>query len=400
MKILSIVSTFNESCGNAYFSKILQESIQDESLKVDCQELDLSLTRSVNLKARWYANKHIKNMAKKIATYDGVNIQLEPFLYGSNRKDIVKRVKILTGANPNVSVTFHSPRLNYSKNFYLRTFLLKIFKLNIIQAFKDLLVSFKMNEIIDINHDIIKHLSKKNIPIIVHTQRAKKQILNLYNYKNVFVHPLQMVDQTIKSDNQLLDKLKYEFSCSENDVIIGMFGYINEYKGHTIALQAMKLLPSNYKLFIFGRQHPQTIKQNEFCSKYLEELQFIIQNTKELKNRVFFVGEVETTDFINLASQVDVVWLPYVENGQDGSGIASICFDVSKRIICSSSFAFDELLKLINYKNYYRFDIGNYVQMAQKTLQIMKADINKDPVPDRKFSLNTQAQLYKSFVRN
>ena len=66
-----------------------------------------------------------------------------------------------------------------------------------------------------------------------------------------------------------------------------------------------------------------------------------------------------------------VCWLPYREVGQDGSGIAAICLDNAKKVVCSASFAFDENLLLDPKPNMRRFDIGNYIQLADTTLMTM-----------------------------
>ena len=42
-------------------------------------------------------------------------------------------------------------------------------------------------------------------------------------------------------------------------VLIGVFGFINEYKGIGTAIQALQHLPKNHHLLIFGGVHPQEI---------------------------------------------------------------------------------------------------------------------------------------------
>jgi hypothetical protein len=90
---------------------------------------------------------------------------------------------------------------------------------------------------------------------------------------------------------------------------------------------------------------------------------------------------------------VDCVWLPYLEVGQDGSGIASICCDVSDNVLASTAFSFDELLKLIPYPTVRRFDIGNTIELAQKTKG--KSFVCSDNFDKNKsFNLNSQAKIY------
>lgn len=68
-----------------------------------------------------------------------------------------------------------------------------------------------------------------------------------------------------------------------------MFGFINEYKGHTIAIKALASLLRDYMLLLFGRQHLQNIRKKEQVSHYTYLLQ---EKTVEAKldDCVFFMG--------------------------------------------------------------------------------------------------------------
>lgn len=393
MKKISIVSSYSDSCGNAYFTKVLEKSIQNNGYDVKCVELDLDLTQAIDLKTRKRADRHIDDLCAEIKQSDACNIQLEAGLYGTIPKDIFNRIKKLCLSNKRISVTLHSPRILNSNPAAQRDAIRDMLKGKLISGFKKYL-NYKKDSIhVEINKRIIKFLVEKNIPIIVHTIRAKKQINLFFNYKNVFVHPLKFVSPFNAIDLTKIQQLRSTYKLHSNDFVIGMFGYVNDYKGHMTALKAMEIMPENYKLFIFGRVHPQTIGVKELINPYIEKMNKEIINNNFLKNRVFYIGEKNTNDFIDYAATVDMVWLPYVEVGQDGSGIASICTDVAKNVLASNSFAFDELLKLIPYPNMERFDIGNYIELAQKTV-FSKESVNSDEIKNKNFSTDTQAKLY------
>jgi glycosyltransferase involved in cell wall biosynthesis len=402
MKKFGFVSSYSESCGNASFTKLLIESVNELNIEVNAEAipLELNLLQSANRKIRKAGNIHIDELSKAAAKFDYLNIQMEAGLYGTLPNDIINRFKKLVKSNRNVSVTLHSPRLISSSNADLRSGILKIFKLDIKNGIKEILASFLSEIHIKINRRIILESKKANARLIVHTNRSKHQIITIMNYNAdlITVHPLQMVPNNHMFNNNALDKIKFEYDIKDGHKLIGMFGYISSYKGHLDALKALSLLPNNYHLMIFGRQHPQTIKNNGSVDYYLELLINTINSNPKLRSRVHFVGELNDQDFINTSAQIDCVWLPYYENGQDGSGIASICFEVSKCIICSTSFAFDELFKLNNYFNYLRFDIGNSLELAEKTKRIIrKYETEKNPVlknSANKFSPTTQAIAY------
>lgn len=397
MKRIAFVSSYDESCGNASFTEVLMESIRMKGYIVDCIKLNLELTNSINSKIRKKADLHIDDICEKLQKYDGVNIQFEAGLYGTLPSDIISRTLKLARANKNTSVTLHSPRLvpsSSNERNHIKSFLTgKIFS-----AIKEYLLFKKSIIHYEINQKIILELTKLNKKLIVHTMRAKNQIDILYSYSNVIVHPLMFVKEDFQIDYSHINKVKKNLGLSDTDIIIGMFGYISEYKGHTIALEALKYLPNNYKLCIFGRQHPQTIQIGKIDS-YLQKLQNIIDSTlikgskNKLEDRVYFMGEYPTVEFEQLAATSDIVWMPYMEVAQDGSGIASICLDVSTKVICSTAFSFEELFKLIKYNNVYKFDIGNALELASKTkMALMDSSLTVKRAQD--YSISTQAIAY------
>ncbi len=393
-----LVSSISESCGNAYFTEILMHGLSARGYDVECASLDLSLTQSLEKVIRNKADLHIDALCKQISNAQAVNIQFEAGLYGTAPSDIIKRFKKLISANKNTSVTLHSPRLMGAPSGYRDA--IKLFLTgNIKSAYQKYMEIFKSGIHFNLNRSIIKVIVRKKIKMIVHTNRAKDQICKLYgcDENDILVHPLKFIAEERVVDYDKLEKLKKQYSLDGEDKIIGMFGYISFYKGHTTAMEAIKNLPKKYKLIIFGRVHPQTIRSGESVDSYIKQLSdYIIKN--KLKDRVYFAGEVNTEDFIDYAGAVDCVWLPYLEVGQDGSGVASICCDISKNVIASNSFAFDELMKLIPYPTVRRFDIGSYLELAQKTKQNIDF-IDSTSVRNLKFNLHSQTLTYEKSVK-
>lgn len=390
---LAIVSSYSESCGNAAFTKVLHDSIEDHShVQVTVIELNLRLLQSANKVVRRLGDSHIKDICKTLRNFDAVNLQIESGLYGSIPNDIVKRIKALIDSNSNTSLTLHAPRLIPS-SMHFRTGIKKILSLHILSGVKEVLSSLVSDVNIKINKKIIRHAIKRKKHLIVHTLRAREQIKQHFSYENIDVHPLKIVSESFIADHKKSIDIRKDLDLTSSDILIGMFGYISAYKGHADALKAITYLPNNYKMLIFGRQHPQTLKTDGIVDSYLDSLLKIIEDKPTLKERVFFLGELSEQDFIQMASNIDIAWLPYYENGQDGSGIASICLDVCGRVLCSNSFAFDELFKLLPYKNYMRFDIGNTMELANKTKMFLK----KQPCiyyTHGKYNISSQVEIY------
>jgi glycosyltransferase involved in cell wall biosynthesis len=394
---MAIVSSYSVSCGNAAFTRVLHDSIEYfyNNIEVEVIELDLNLLQSTVREIRRKADNHIEDICARLKLYDFVNIQMEAGLYGTLPVDIIWRFKKLVTANKNISVTLHSPRLVGSANSWNRSAIKKFFTFNPKGGIKDFLVGIYSDIHIKINKKIVLSAIKNNARLIVHTYRSKKQILDFFSYSKVDVHPLKMVPYDYKKNYKTYEKICFEAGLGKEDVVIGMFGYISAYKGHLDALNALKHLPKNYKLLIFGRQHPQTLRSNGQVDHYLDLLQTKITKDESIKGRVLFMGELNDSDFLDVVSSVDISWLPYYENGQDGSGIASICLDLSARVLCSSSFAFDELFKLVEYKNVRRVDIGNKLEIALKTMMFMRSEKTQGPFSDEsRYSIKSQADNY------
>jgi glycosyltransferase involved in cell wall biosynthesis len=394
---MAIISSYSESCGNAAFTKVLHDSIEHyhKNIEVEVVELNLQILQSIDSIVRRSADAHIDRICKSLVNFDFVNIQMETGLYGTMPSDIINRFHKIIKTNKVTSVTLHSPRL-ISSNPLMREGIKKIIKGSIKTGMNELLSTWYSNVHYRINRKIIKLTMKYNSQIIVHTERAKNQIETLFDYKNIIVHPLKLVGPSYIYKSKTFRDVKQQLNLENtNCIFIGMFGYISQYKGHVQALQALELLPKQYKLLFFGRQHPQTLKSDGRVDAYLEHLIHRCNTTIKLKNRVYFLGELNDNDFLDVVSDIDVSWLPYFENGQDGSGIASICLDLCARVVCSTSFAFDELFKLINYKNSLRFDIGNINELALKTEILMKKIKPQKPYFNENiFNLRTQAAVY------
>src|SRR5205814_1795337 len=55
-------------------------------------------------------------------------------------------------------------------------------------------------------------------------------------------------------------------------VLIGVFGFLNQYKGFGTAIQALHYLPENYHLLIFGGIHPNEIAEHRQIHPYISSL--------------------------------------------------------------------------------------------------------------------------------
>jgi glycosyltransferase involved in cell wall biosynthesis len=400
----AIVSSVSESCGNAAFTQVLLDTLNTDDLHVSGVRLNLDLTQSTDPLLIKMADLHIKQIAERLKGFDAVNLQYEPGLYGPNLKKIYERLRILLRNRNNYVITIHSTRLfSMDKSGVIKPFLKTLMRMKPSEAVRTLSSILNSRRIARGNRNCLKLFIKAGAHLIVHTQKSATLIKDLFNYERVSVHPLKFVDTSSSFANS--KNWRKQLGLSQEHILIGVFGYISSYKGHEAAILALSNLPEKYVLLIAGRQHPQTVKDNVPLDPFLnllinkiEEISTLDEKRKRfpLKRRVFFLNELEDTAFQNLAACVDFAWMPYHEVGQDGSGMASILFDLSKKVIASNSKAFDELIALEPGYKCERFDIGNYLELANKTLSYQEY---RD-LESLRYTLKTQAKLYNSLLKN
>lgn len=391
MKKLAIISSYDESCGNAYFTDVLISTINglEKGVVATPVGLNLRLTQNIGTLEQKAAERHIDEIAKAVSEFDAVNIQFESQLFGIIPSDVKKRLLKLIQANPKTFVTYHSPRVigNFTNR---KNAIRKLLTFNILGAFKSELQNYRSNFDVYLNRAIFKNLKKKNVPIIVHTKRSEENIRDLFSINKVFTHPLQFASRKEHSE-EAYNAFRKRIGVSDQVKLVGLFGYLSKYKGHLDAIKALEALPKEVHFVIAGRQHPQTLG-NKDSEKYIKALVSLIQKNTNLHGRVHFIGELPNEEFELAVANVDCCLLPYHEVGQDGSGIASICFELGQRVLCSNSLAFDELFKLVPEYRSERFDLGNTLELTEKITNILTEKVK--PTTSKIFTLETQAELY------
>lgn len=418
MKKMAIVSSYNELCGNATYTEVLRKEFS-KYYKVDVLALRSDLLGSTKSNIVRLGDKHIKNIAIKLKEYDYVNIQFEAGLYGVTRGDIFRRIKMLINSCDNLIFTMH--RVDIPESLLDKQYLKKLMSGNWIGNIK----TFRQNSYMaHLYYMIICYLkkisNKKNINVIVHTKREKKNIQQIFKFNRVFDFPITFLDENMRQRERSEQERKIfleKYGLQEDDVIIGLFGFISEYKGHETAIKSLKFLPENYKIMIFGSQHPMSIMSNTPIDGYIHRLvKLIEENSYELNfsskvnfdkieslqkrsfdKRVFFAGSLNDEDFIDALYCCDFAVLPYMETNQSGSGIASLVLESKIKSLFSNNKAFFELQKY--YPNCFEsFDIGNYNELAYKLLNYKSDYTTKLNKCLEKYNLETNVLFQKNIL--
>ena len=399
-KKLAIISTFDDLCGIASYTRSIIRQLEN-SYDITVFDLDQFIFRAKSKRIITLANKEVNRICGLLPEFDAVNIQLEHGTLGNTPEQIMRRLLKFCRAAPNLSITFHT--IIHSEKATSEVFPL-VFKGRLKSAYAKLKSNIREGRLAEpLYRELRKLQKKKPISVICHTKRDARSLRMVYGIENVYDHPLAFYSESeikgIKSDIRLSKDFPMVAQNLKNgDVLLGCFGFLGTYKGLGTAIQALKLLPSNYKLAVFGGVHPNAIQKNELINPYVdgvlnslspgqkalsklssssagttnvslssfEDFKQIInlESEDDLSKRVLFVGALTDDSFPKAMAVCDIVLLPYVEVGQSASGPMSMAVDVGSNIIASRTKAFMQFARYYPQR-FEMFDVGNYLQLSQ-----------------------------------
>jgi glycosyltransferase involved in cell wall biosynthesis len=132
------------------------------------------------------------------------------------------------------------------------------------------------------------------------------------------------------------DEAKAALGYAPADRLLVVMGFVSEYKGHSVALDAMRSLPPEYKLAVVGGPHPQS---NDWAyDKVLGRSQ-----RKQVKNRVRVTDYVPSIEMRQYMAAADIVLAPYVMREVGSSAGISMGLSSGRPVIASRIPVFEEL---------------------------------------------------------
>jgi glycosyltransferase involved in cell wall biosynthesis len=130
------------------------------------------------------------------------------------------------------------------------------------------------------------------------------------------------------------ERLGYPADC----ILLSQFGFITPYKGHEVALDALKRLPGHYHLALVGGPHPEARGDAT-----LDRVLAAARRSRELAGRVRVTGYAEP-DLVDLYhAATDFCVAPYYDIKFAGSGAITWALSSGKPIIASRIPAFTEI---------------------------------------------------------
>jgi glycosyltransferase involved in cell wall biosynthesis len=399
---LALVSTGSKLCGVAAYAAALRRQLS-EAFDVTVFDLDQYLLRSTHRRVRNLADKHVKDICKEIARFDAVNLQLEHGTLGQRAPDIYRRFCWLAAAAPRLSVTFHT--LLTPPRFESGSLTKALLTLQWPTA-ERIYAGYSRHRLLSrgIARQLRRLQQAKQVSAIVHNRRDLYDAKYLYGISNVFDHPLAFLGNSeavaIRS-HASRHALPMLDSLPADTVLIGVFGFLNEYKGVGTAIEALRHLPANHHLLIFGGIHPNEITARQPLHPYISSLfrdafidmtiydrismprgegapalvlgpdrslsELLGAHPRDLSGRIHFMGALDDGQFLTGMAVCDAVVFPYLEVGQSASGPISQALELGCRIIASRTHTF------LQFAEYHRdaiefFDIGNHVELADRIL--------------------------------
>ncbi|HML09433.1 MAG TPA: hypothetical protein VK432_01140 [Stellaceae bacterium] len=396
---LAIVSTRNKLCGIAAYTQALERQLAD-IFDITVFDLDQYLLRGRHKRVRALGDRHIKDICQGIIEFDAVNLQLEFGTLGGAAKNIHRRFRWLVEAAPRLSVTFHT--LKRPTDFSWSDFLHAIVTLKWQRA-GNLRAAYAREKRLSegIAEELRRAQQRKPVSIIVHNRRDFSDASHLLGLKNVHHHPLSFLSaeeiETITSTARrqrfpLIDQLP------KTTKLIGVFGFLNDYKGFGTVIHALHHLPADHHLLIFGGTHPNEIQTNRPVHPYIASLlqdghvdatlyeqiavgparginltldiegqlaQLLGSHPRDLSGRIHFMGTADDADFVAGMAICDAVVMPYLEVGQSSSGPISLAVELGCRVIASRTQTFLEFARY--HPNAIEFfDIGNHLELAER----------------------------------
>lgn len=398
-KRVLMISTYRIACGIAAFTETLESHLTDR-FDIEIAALDQYVLRSKAPRLVAAADRLIADISKRASNVDVVNLQWEPGLLGIIPEQMLRRFRSILKSNHNMVVTVHSviPTQRFSPFEFWRKFR----DGGVRDAGRYAYVSHSLNRYAQQTYKLLaKAAQHPGFRVIVHTPRERRFFQEAIGIPNVFDHPLSQIrkgwEERLATAASIV-RQELELQYGEGRRFVGFFGFLSEYKGITTLVEAMRYLPDNFILLLFGGVHPNTIRQGDPVDPYLQRIMEAVDPTpkpdrssrKSLVDRVRFLGTLDDFEFAASMMACDVNVLPYLEVGQSASLPVALSIELQKPTIVSNNRTFVELAKYFP-KSMVFFDIGNHLQLAQTI-----SSITGKPWPKvgLRYTSKTQADFY------
>jgi glycosyltransferase involved in cell wall biosynthesis len=176
--------------------------------------------------------------------------------------------------------------------------------------------------------------------VIVHTRRSRAVLIDTGVPAEV-IHTMPIGFSPLRTNECRLDRAeaKRRLGLPPDCVLLSLFGFVASYKGHEVAVRALKTLPANHYLAIVGGPHP------EGSEKTLGNILRLWYKHDPARLRVTGFLEPRGLDLYHAAT--DICLAPYVDNKLSSSAAITWALTSGKPVIASNINAFREINETI-----------------------------------------------------
>jgi glycosyltransferase involved in cell wall biosynthesis len=358
-------------------------------------QLDQYLLRSHHTRLQSLANRSIKDIASRLKGFDSVNIQLEYSTLGRTPSQIVKRLRWLIRAAPAVSVTFHTVLGHSSMDWSVLRRDSVIWR---VQAICGSIRTFIRNYSIGNQIYAIMRAQQriKFVHAIVHTKRDAELLHDVYHINNVVHHPPACISaQQAAEVRSTVSRQDFPFlnTLPLTAKLVGCFGFLSADKGFETAIRAIRHLPKDYHLLIFGGLHPEAINPQQKLDPYIKILldeinvghtifdnvhvknktfalkpntaskHILTRCPNNLDQRVHFLGLLDIAHTMRAMTLCNAVVLPDLNVDQPSFSLIAMAVGLRCRVLASRTVAFRQFARY--YPNGIEFfEVGEYTELA------------------------------------
>ncbi|MGX9965099.1 hypothetical protein ACVFYP_17345 [Roseomonas sp. F4] len=314
---------------------------------------------------------------------------------------------MLARAAPSLSVTFHTILdevvVPYGEILQLAG------KLRLVRAATVTVESLRAWSLATgVSAELRRQQRRKPVHVIAHTRRDMRLLRDVHRLADVHHHPLAFVpaaDAAAIRAAATRDAFPMMKRLPPEAKLIGTFGFLSPYKGFETAVEALRYLPPDHHLLVFGGIHPQAIARHAPRDAYIDRLltkgrigqtvidelrqggatnltldasarDLLARHPQDLHDRLHFMGVLDDSQFMTAMALCDTVVLPYLEVGQSSSGPIAMAVDMGCRVIASRTRAFLQFARYHPGRVEF-FDIGNFAELARRI------EAGPPPPPDR-----------------
>jgi glycosyltransferase involved in cell wall biosynthesis len=181
---------------------------------------------------------------------------------------------------------------------------------------------------------VVPAMRRLNVAAVSHTRFLRRVLIDSgLPPSSISVIPMGCPPPLEDADRE---ESKAALGYAPTDKVLAVMGFVSEYKGHRVALDAMRSLPAEYHLAVVGGPNPQA---NDWAyDKVLGR-----STGRRLKNRVRVTDYVPSSEVRQYLAAADIILAPYVHRDLGSSAGISWGLSSGRPVIASRIPVFEEL---------------------------------------------------------